>query len=101
MSRKDSVIEAALALARSYDFEEEHSRQVTTIALMLFDGLKRVHGLGERERLLVEMGDLLAKVSKAKADIDLSSEDITFLKERASVTLAPLAVWALVKGLGE
>ena len=59
MSRKDNLTEEALALARSYDIEEEHSCQVARIALMLFDELKDTHSLGVRDRLLLEVGALL------------------------------------------
>ncbi|HUS91723.1 MAG TPA: metallophosphoesterase family protein [Phycisphaerae bacterium] len=39
--------------------EVEHTRQVTKLALRLFDGLVELHGLGPRERFWLECGALL------------------------------------------
>ncbi len=50
---------AALELARSCEFEEQHSRQVTRLALRLFDELQAVHGLGPTERFWLECAGLL------------------------------------------
>jgi exopolyphosphatase/guanosine-5'-triphosphate,3'-diphosphate pyrophosphatase len=41
------------------DPEPEHELQVTRLALMLFDQLEPLHGMGKRERILLEAGALL------------------------------------------
>ena len=53
------TIKHAMALASSLRYEEEHSRQVSKVALMFFDELRELHSLGKRERLLLEVGSLL------------------------------------------
>jgi len=53
--RKRSVIE----LAERCSWEAEHSRQVATLALALFDQTKRVHGLGDKEREWLELASYL------------------------------------------
>ena len=53
--RRRSVLE----LAERCAWETEHSRQVTAIALTLFDYTKRIHELGDREREWLEYAGLL------------------------------------------
>lgn len=53
--RRRSVVE----LAERCAWEAEHSRQVAAIALTMFDGTKRIHGLGEREREWLDYAGLL------------------------------------------
>ncbi len=45
---------SALELAERCGWEAEHSQQVATLALGLFDGLAGIHGLGAREREWLE-----------------------------------------------
>jgi putative phosphoesterase len=54
-----SVLDAVLAFARSCQYEQEHTHQVTRLALDLFDGLKKLHGLGPQERQWLQYGALL------------------------------------------
>ena len=58
-SRSGEAPEAVLALARRCHYEQEHSHQVTRLALALFDGLRELHRLGSRERLWLQCGGLL------------------------------------------
>jgi exopolyphosphatase/guanosine-5'-triphosphate,3'-diphosphate pyrophosphatase len=53
--RRRSVLE----LARRYNWEQPHSEHVTRLCLQLFDQLTHLHGLGQRERELIEFGALL------------------------------------------
>lgn len=52
-------LRAVLAVAESYDYEHGHSRQVTNLALQLFDRLLPWHGLSARERFLLHSAGLL------------------------------------------
>ena len=54
-----AYVSSALNLGRDHTFEEAHALQVTRLALMLFDCLKDVHGLGRHERLLLECAGIL------------------------------------------
>ena len=56
---REGKIDSALALARSCHFEEQHTHQVTRLALRLFDELPRLHGLGPTERFWLESAALL------------------------------------------
>lgn len=50
---------AVLDLARRCHWNREHSQQVARLCLRLFDQLKPLHGLGTRQRELIEYGALL------------------------------------------
>ena len=61
MTKSDRMARV-LALAESCNYEKDHARQVTRLALELFDGLAPLHGLGARERFLLECAGLLHDV---------------------------------------
>ena len=56
--RRRSVFEMAIR----YDWDEVHAQQVANFALELFDELKMLHDLGDRERELLEYAGLLHDV---------------------------------------
>lgn len=58
------TIASALSVARKYHAEDPHVRHVTRLALVLFDLLAADHGLGHRERLLLNVAALLHEVGK-------------------------------------
>ncbi len=53
---------SALELAERCGWEPDHVHQVARLALALFDGLREVHGLGDREREWLEYAALLHDV---------------------------------------
>jgi exopolyphosphatase/guanosine-5'-triphosphate,3'-diphosphate pyrophosphatase len=53
---------AVLALLKKYDVDAKHAQRVTALATSLFDQLKAMHGLGKRDRLLLELAALLHEV---------------------------------------
>jgi len=53
------VIHSAKRLGRKYKYDEAHSLCVAQLAVKLFDLLKEEHGLGTRERLLLETSAVL------------------------------------------
>jgi exopolyphosphatase/guanosine-5'-triphosphate,3'-diphosphate pyrophosphatase len=61
--RRRSVLE----FARRNGWDEPHSRQVTKLALSLFDQTTELHGLGRPERELLEVAGLLHDVGFAVA----------------------------------
>ncbi len=60
-----SAAEAALALGRRFQFDEPHARQVSRIALALFDGLARLHRLPAAARDLLEAASVLHDIGHA------------------------------------
>ena len=55
----NTVEAAAWAVARKYRISEKHVAQVRSLALQLFDGLRKFSGLGVRSRLLLSVAAIL------------------------------------------
>ena len=53
------VVASAASLGRKFHYDEAHARHVADLSLAIFDALVREHGLGARERLLLEVAGLL------------------------------------------
>jgi exopolyphosphatase/guanosine-5'-triphosphate,3'-diphosphate pyrophosphatase len=53
------VLASASALGEKYRFDAPHARHVAFLATRLFDDLHSEHGMGVRDRLLLEVADLL------------------------------------------
>ncbi|HEX7077767.1 MAG TPA: Ppx/GppA phosphatase family protein [Candidatus Eisenbacteria bacterium] len=53
---------AALAVLRKYETDPKHAQRVSALAVSLFDQLRPMHGLGKRDRLLLELAGLLHEV---------------------------------------
>jgi exopolyphosphatase/guanosine-5'-triphosphate,3'-diphosphate pyrophosphatase len=53
------IIASAVNLGRKYHYDEPHSRHVTHLCLILFDALVREHGMGRRERMMLETAAIL------------------------------------------
>jgi exopolyphosphatase / guanosine-5'-triphosphate,3'-diphosphate pyrophosphatase len=62
--------QAVLDFARRHTWDEAHARQVTTLALSLFDQTSALHGLGPAERGLLEVAGLLHDVGYAISESD-------------------------------
>jgi exopolyphosphatase/guanosine-5'-triphosphate,3'-diphosphate pyrophosphatase len=55
---------AVLGLARRCNSDEEHTAQVTRLALRLFDDLRALHGLADRDREMLEFAALLHDIGQ-------------------------------------
>jgi exopolyphosphatase / guanosine-5'-triphosphate,3'-diphosphate pyrophosphatase len=53
------IIASAASLGRKYHYDEPHAHHVAELCLAIFDALTREHGLGSRERLLLEAAAIL------------------------------------------
>jgi exopolyphosphatase / guanosine-5'-triphosphate,3'-diphosphate pyrophosphatase len=56
---EQQVIASAEALGFKYRFDRDHGRHVALLATKMFDALTDLHGLGARERLLLEVAAVL------------------------------------------
>jgi exopolyphosphatase/guanosine-5'-triphosphate,3'-diphosphate pyrophosphatase len=56
---EQQVLASAEAVGHKYRFDRDHGRQVAGLAVRLFDELQPEHGLGTRERLLLQVAALL------------------------------------------
>ncbi|MDR2177105.1 MAG: HD domain-containing protein, partial [Treponema sp.] len=53
------IIASAVSLGRKYHYDEPHSRHVADLSVLLFDALGRDHGMGRRERMMLETAAIL------------------------------------------
>ncbi len=60
--QEQAIANAALAIGRRYRFEVPHARQVSRLALSLFDQLEKLHGMGEADRRILVAASLLHDV---------------------------------------
>lgn len=58
----NQVIASTMSLGRKFHFDEKHARHAADLSLLLFDELREDHGLGSKERLLLEVASLLHDV---------------------------------------
>lgn len=53
------ILSASENMARKYKVDMKHVENVQTLALEIFDRIRKLHGLGKRERLLLQIGVIL------------------------------------------
>lgn len=58
------IVAAAKNMAKRYRYNKNHTAFVTEVALQVFDRMKKFHGLGKRERLLLQLACLLHECGK-------------------------------------
>jgi exopolyphosphatase/guanosine-5'-triphosphate,3'-diphosphate pyrophosphatase len=84
-----TVIEEAIELGKSHDFEQDHALQVSKLSLRLFDELQPLHRMGNSERIWLRVASLLHDVgksvngilhNKASRDIIVKEADLPFRK---------------------
>jgi CHAD domain-containing protein len=100
-STDEEVLTAVHQLALVYPDGQNHSRQVTALALRLFDDLQPLHNLGPRDRFLLECAGLLHDIgwkygqaghNKQGADMVMADENLPFdLPERGVIGFIILA----------
>lgn len=61
---ENDILMAAKNIGKRYAVNRAHVQNLDMIATAVFDAMKRVHGLGKRERLLLQMAVMLHDVGK-------------------------------------
>jgi exopolyphosphatase/guanosine-5'-triphosphate,3'-diphosphate pyrophosphatase len=56
---EDQILRSALALSDRYQVDKAHRDTVVNFAVQLFDRLRKLHSLGKRERLLLQIAAIL------------------------------------------
>ena len=60
----EDILTCALQTSKRYKGSEERARTLELIALQIFDSIKRIHGMGARERLLLRLCAILHDCGK-------------------------------------
>jgi len=93
VTKKESV-NAVVSFAGRHDYEQEHTFQVTNLALMLFDELKDLHKLTNEERFLLHCGALLHDIGwsegrkahhKTALEKTVNSSDLPFNNQNKKI----------------
>lgn len=86
----NDIISSARYVAKRFKYDQPHSHQVEKFSLKLFDTMKAIHGMGERERLLLQLASILHDIGKFlsyenhysySSDIILASDLVGVSKE--------------------
>ncbi|MFD1670528.1 exopolyphosphatase [Agrilactobacillus yilanensis] len=62
LNQKQQILTSARNIAKRYHVEEKHQDFVIKYSLQLFDRLKKLHGMGAKERLILELAAVLDDV---------------------------------------
>ncbi|MCD7813391.1 MAG: exopolyphosphatase [Lachnospiraceae bacterium] len=68
----EDILAAARSIAKRYKTSQSHIRNIGDIAVQIFDRMKKVHGLGEHERLLLQIAVILHSCGKFISLTDIS-----------------------------
>ena len=58
------IVSSVRVLAKRYRYDQAHAEDVERKSLMIFDALKKLHGLGNRERFLLQLSAILHDIGK-------------------------------------
>ncbi len=61
---QNDIIHSLRYMGRKYHYDEPHSMQVERLALTVFDGTRKLHGLKDRERFYLQMAAILHDIGK-------------------------------------
>ena len=63
---ENDILISAKNIAKRYMSSKNHTQAVMKNALAIFDGMKKVHGMGARERLLLQIAVILRKLYQSE-----------------------------------
>ena len=63
-SFEEDIIAASRSIAKRYKSNQAHIKNMEEITLQIFDKMKKIHGLGQRERLLLQISVILHNCGK-------------------------------------
>ncbi|MDO5411139.1 MAG: exopolyphosphatase [Lachnospiraceae bacterium] len=60
----EDILYSARNIAKRYKSNQKHAQSLETLALAIFDSTRKIHGLGKRERLLLQIAAILHDCGK-------------------------------------
>ncbi|MDO4602036.1 MAG: HD domain-containing protein [Eubacteriales bacterium] len=85
---ENDIIIASKNIAKRYSTGKNHINGTTEIALAIFDSIKKVHGMGARERLLLQIAVLLHDCGKYISMGDVSECSYRIIMETEIIGLS-------------
>ena len=85
---ENDIIVASKNIAKRYSTGKNHINGTTEIALAIFDSIKKVHGMGARERLLLQIAVLLHDCGKYISMGDVSECSYRIIMETKIIGLS-------------
>lgn len=85
---ENDIIVASKNIAKRYSTGKNHINGTTEIALAIFDSIKKVHGMGARERLLLQIAVLLHDCGKYISMGDVSECSYQIIMETEIIGLS-------------
>lgn len=69
---RQDIIACAMNISKRYQGNKKRSETLENIATTIFDSLKKIHGLGKRERLLLQLSTILHDCGKYISMVNLA-----------------------------
>jgi len=88
VSPREQVWASAQRLGKKYQFDQDHAKRVSHLAGSLFEQLKPLHGLGDENKLLLEVAALLHDIGHFINTIDHQKHGYYILKANPLMGLA-------------
>ena len=84
---EQDILTCAMETSKRYKGSEERARTLSLIALQIFDSMKRIHGMGDRERLLLRLCTILHDCGKYISMQNLSECSYNIIKSTEIIGL--------------
>ncbi len=105
---RDHTIESSRYMAKQYNYDDRHSCSVESVSLMIFDLIRKIHGLGKKDRLTLQVAAIMHSIGEFEGtevyhqivyDM-LKSFNIVGLRSRDMIIIAE-AVYKAMHGTDE
>jgi len=67
---RDHTVASSRYMAKQYNYDPRHSATVEELALTIFDQIKKVHGLGKKDRLLLQVAAIMHSLGEFEGTDD-------------------------------
>lgn len=84
----EDIVAAARSMSKRYKCSQAHVRNLEEIGLQVFDRMKKIHGMGKRERLLLQIAIILHNCGKYISLEDVSDCAFNIIKATEIIGLS-------------
>jgi exopolyphosphatase/guanosine-5'-triphosphate,3'-diphosphate pyrophosphatase len=87
---ENDIVEAAKNISKRYQSSQSHIEGTEHLALTIFDKMKNIHGMGKRERLMLQIAVILHDCGKYISLIELADCSYHIIKSTEMIGLSEL-----------